>query len=104
MTSSNDCCIYEKRLNKNENRITELEAKADFKEQRINELGHKMEEMDNKLDRINDAIQDLKIQSNSNDYNIDKRLTTVETTVRVLKWVTTILIAIIPIIITLKGV
>ena len=50
-------CIHERRLNKNENRITELEAKASFKEERIHELKISMDEMDKKLDNDYNKIR-----------------------------------------------
>ena len=40
--------------------------------------------------------------TDDDDYNIDKRVTSLETTVRVLKWTTTTLLVIIPILITLN--
>lgn len=80
-------CIHERRLNKNENRITELEAKASFKEERIHELKISMDEMDKKLDKIDDCVHHLKLQSERDDFNIDNRVTQLETTQNTLKWV-----------------
>ena len=80
-------CIHEKRLNKNENRITELEARANFKEERIHELKVSIDEIDKKLDKIDDCVHQLKLQSERDDFNIDNRVTQLETTQNTLKWI-----------------
>ena len=80
-------CIHEKRIGKTENRITELEARADFKELRIDELSHKMEEMDKKLDKITESISELQIQSKADDYSIDKRVTSIESELSTTRWI-----------------
>ena len=87
-TSPEYVCIREKQINKHETAITELNARADFKEQRITDLHDNMEKMDKKLDNIQKQLQDLKMQSFKDDSDIDNRVTALENTVKVLKWIT----------------
>jgi len=67
-------CIHEKRLNKNENRITELEARANFKEQKIEDLSVNIHDMNEKLDNIAKSVNDLKLQSIKDDNAIVQQL------------------------------
>lgn len=80
-------CIREKQVNKHETDIAELKARADFKDVRISELKTDMEKMDKKLDKIDQCLSDLKLQSERDDFNIDTRVTQLETTQNTLKWV-----------------
>ncbi len=72
-------CIHEKRLGKNENRITELEARADFKDQKITELNDNIKEMDKKLDQLNNNFTQFMVQSNKGDSELEIRLKSYET-------------------------
>ena len=80
-------CIHEKQLGKHETDITELKARANFKDQRIDELSASMRDIDKKLDVIKEDIQQLYIKSVQDDSDIDNRVTALENTVKVLKWV-----------------
>lgn len=80
-------CIHEKQLSKHETDITELKARANFKDQRIDELSISMKDIDKKLDVIKEDIQQLYIKSVQDDSDIDNRVTALENTVKVLKWV-----------------
>ena len=77
----------EKQLSKHEQDITELKTRAKFKDQRIDELNQNVRDMDKKLDEIKDEIRKLQLQSVQDDSNIDNRVTALENTVKVLKWV-----------------
>ena len=80
-------CIRDKQLGKHENDITELKVRSQFKEAKINELSLSMKEMNEKLDNITEDIQHLRQESMKDDSNIDNRVTALENTVKVLKWV-----------------
>lgn len=86
-------CIKESQLLKHENEIVELQTRADFKDRRITELNENIHEMDKKLDDIKDRIQELQLRSIVDDSDIDNRVTALENTVKVLKWVSATLIA-----------
>ena len=47
--------------------------------------------MENKIDQLAEAVQELNMKSVQDDNDIDKRVTSLETTVNVLKWVVTLL-------------
>jgi peptidoglycan hydrolase CwlO-like protein len=68
-----------------------LKTRADYKDKRIDELYNKMEKMENKIDTINENVNTIMMKSVQGDSEIDKRVTSLETTVNVLKWVTTLL-------------
>lgn len=80
-------CIREKQVNKHEVDIAELKARADFKDLRIDELKESIDDMDKKLDEINFTLTDIQRQSERDDFNIDNRVTKLENTQNVLKWI-----------------
>ena len=84
MTKPNYDCHHEDLLNLHSLKLAELEKEVEFKREKIEQIQNGMEKIDKKLDKI---IQ----RSEEKDTDIDKRLTSVETTVKVLKWVTSIL-------------
>lgn len=79
-TKNNYVCIRDKQLTHHETDITELKARADFKDVRIMEIKKDIEKMDTKLDQ-------LILQSERDDFNIDNRVTKLENTQNVLKWI-----------------
>ena len=74
MTPVNYECHHEELLNSHSLKLTELEKEEQFKKEKI----------DKKLDKI---IQ----RSEEKDTDIDKRVTSLETTVKVLKYITGLL-------------
>ena len=81
-------CIRDKQLGKHESDIAQLKVRADFKEEAIREVKADMEKMNDKLDSIDQKIEDFMKNSLEGDFNIDSRVTALESTVKVLKWVT----------------
>ena len=77
-------CHHEELLQSHSLQLRELQTEVKFKKEKIDALQDSMEKIDKKLDKIIE-------RSEEKDSDIDKRLTSVETTVKVLKWVTTIL-------------
>ena len=81
-------CIRDKQLGKHESDIAQLKVRADFKEEAVKEVKADVEKMNDKLDSIDQKIEDFMRNSLEGDFSIDSRVTALESTVRVLKWVT----------------
>ena len=84
-------CIHEELLQSQTKDLERLKTRADYKDKRINELYDKIEKMEDKIDTINENVTKIMMKSVQGDSDIDKRVTSLETTVKVLKWVTTLL-------------
>ena len=84
-------CIHEELLQTQTKDLERLKTRADYKDKRINELYDKIEKMEDKIDTINENVTKIMMKSVQGDSDIDKRVTSLETTVKVLKWVTTLL-------------
>ena len=84
-------CIHESLIQSHSTDIESLKTRADYKDKRIDELYDKMEKMGNKIDTINENVNTIMMKSVQGDSEIDKRVTSLETTVKVLQWVTTLL-------------
>ena len=78
-------CLHEDKINK----ITELEAKAEYKQKRIDELYDKMDKMETKLDNLNENINTLILQSTKDDKELELRLKAIETELALQKQTTT---------------
>lgn len=97
-------CVREKQLGKHETEIAELKVRANYKEQMIEELKDSMHDMDDKLDKITDSIEDLKIQSSKDDFNIDNRVKSLESKLETLKWVAGSAIGILSVLVAVLGI
>lgn len=86
-------CHKEKLINTHNNDIVELKVRDDFNEQRLDELTKELAKMDEKLDRISEDIQGLKLQSAQDDFNIDNRVKSLESKLETLKWIVTIAVS-----------
>lgn len=119
-------CFQSEEIQHHGLQIQELSTKSEYKEERLDKLEKKMDDMDKKLDNINNTLNEIKMQSTKDDTQLELRLTAIETqtdiiqqlsktakkdseritsletTVRVLKWGISILLAIIPILIALN--
>ena len=91
MAANTPCESHEEQIQENSRKISSLETRADYKEKRIDELYTKMEKMDGKIDEINKNVNTIIQSSIESDNQLELRLTKLETTVRVLKWITTLL-------------
>lgn len=85
----NYTCIHEEQIQGQSRKITELEARADFKDKRIDELYTKMEKMETKIDTLNDNVNKLILQSNQGDTDLELRLKAIETELALQKQTTT---------------
>lgn len=88
-------CTKESQITQNEIDIVELKARADFKDMRIDELKDGMKKLNEKLDKINESLNDLTRKSEKDDFDIDSRVTKLENTQMVLKWVSGIILTIV---------
>lgn len=84
-------CIEKDNITSHSERIAELEARANYKHERIEQIILDQKRMEDKIDHIAETVNQLQLQSVKDDTDIDKRVTSLETTVRVLKWVTSFL-------------
>lgn len=72
-------CIHEQQIQSQSRKIERLEARADFKEQRIEELNIKMDRLNEKFDTVIQGFNDLKMQSKTDDKDLELRLKAIET-------------------------
>ena len=79
MTAAEYTCIHEDQIQGQSRKITELEARANFKDKRIDELYLKMEKMETKLDKLNENVNELLLQSKQGDTDLELRLKAIET-------------------------
>ena len=79
MTAADYTCIHEDQIQGQSRKITELEARANFKDKRIDELYLKMEKMETKLDKLNENVNELLLQSKQGDTDLELRLKAIET-------------------------
>jgi uncharacterized coiled-coil protein SlyX len=91
MTNETPCHEHEIMIQNNTKDIAALETRSDYKEKRIDELYDKIEKMETKLDTINENVNKIVQSSIESDNKLEQRLTKLETTVKVLKWITTLL-------------
>ena len=91
MTNETPCNEHELQIQDLARKTSALETRADYKEKRIDELYDKIEKMEGKIDTINDNVNKIVQSSIESDNKLEQRLTKLETTVRVLKWITTLL-------------
>lgn len=78
-------CLHEDQIQKQSRKITELETRADYKDKRIDDLEKKMDKMDKKLDDITEALNEIKMQSKTDDGQLELRLTKIETQLATMK-------------------
>ena len=84
-------CVHEDLIQSHSTDIQSLKTRADYKDKRIDALSEKMDKMEEKIDNISENVNTIMLKSVQGDSEIDKRVTSLETTVRVLQWVTTLL-------------
>ena len=72
-------CIHEDQIQGQSRKISELEARADYKDKRIDEVYNKMDKMDAKIDKLSENVNQLVLQSTKDDKNLELRLKAIET-------------------------
>lgn len=78
-------CIENEKLAKHSEDITELKAKAKFKEQRIEELNEKIDKLTDKVDKLSDNVNKVILASKADDTELELRLISYETQIATLK-------------------
>ena len=73
-------CVHESMLQDHSLKLKELDKEVQFKKEKIDNLQEKVDEINKKLDK-------LILQSERSDFDIDNRVTQLETTQKTLKWV-----------------
>jgi len=81
MTDANYECVHEQKLQEHETRIENLSVRIDYKEEKINTIIRNNERMEEKIDRMAESIHQLQLESAQDDFNIDNRVTSLETTI-----------------------
>ena len=72
-------CIHEERMQNLSRKLSESDARADYRDRRIDELNTKMDKMEEKLDKLSDSMNELVLQSTKDDKNLELRLKAIET-------------------------
>ena len=81
MTDANYECVHEQKLQDHETRIENLSVRIDYKEEKINTIIRNNERMEKKIDKLTESIYQLQLESAQDDFNIDNRVTSLETTI-----------------------
>jgi len=72
-------CMHEEQIQQQSRQLERLEARSDFKEQRIDELNNKMDKLNEKFDKVIDGFNELKLDSKTDDKELELRLKAIET-------------------------
>lgn len=91
MPNEPQTCFHEDIFQEHARKIEALETKATYKEEMIKELKQDMKELNDKMDKLSDDVNEAIRKSITGDNEIDRRVTSLETTVKVLKWLTGLL-------------
>lgn len=78
-------CIHDEQIQNQSRKISELEARADYKDRRIDELTTKLDKMEEKIDKLADNVNQLVLQSTKDDKNLELRLKAIETELAIQK-------------------
>ena len=86
-------CIHEEQIQGQSRKIEALETRADYKEDMIKELKDDMKELKQDMKDLKEDINDFLLKSVDDDGKLkeilnkqDNRITSLETTVKVLRW------------------
>ena len=85
-------CVHEEKFQDHESKLERLDARVDYKEEKINQIIMDNKRMEDKIDEIKESIHQLQLESAKDDFNIDNRVTALESTVRVLKWMMAVIV------------
>lgn len=87
MPNEPQTCFHEDIFQEHTRKIEALETKANYKEEMIKELKQDMKDLNDKMDKLSEDVNEAIRNSITGDNEIDRRVTSLETTVKVLKWV-----------------
>lgn len=91
MATTNYDCHHEELIRTHDLEINELKTELGYKKERLDTMDEKIDKIDKKIDKLATNVNTIMLKSVEGDNDIDKRLTSLETTIRVLKWVVTFL-------------
>lgn len=80
---ANHNCLYEQTIQEHSIKIKELDTKAGYKEQAIMELKEELKVMNAKIDAINNNVNKLILNSETQDTEIENRIKNLETKIDV---------------------
>lgn len=91
MGNNNYDCHHEELIREHELQLNDLKNELNYKKERLDSMDEKIDKIDKKIDTLTTNVNTIMLKSVEGDNDIDKRLNSVETTIRVLKWVVTFL-------------
>ena len=80
-------CIHEQLIQEHSLRLNTVETEVEFKKEKIEDLNMKIDKLENKLDLQDEKLDKILNKSIESDNDIDKRVTSLETTVKVIKYI-----------------
>ena len=86
--TNNENCLHEEQIQNLSRKIAEIEAHIAYKDKRIDEIIIDIKELNKNIKELTKIVNNLMIKSNEDDNVIDKRVTSLETTQKTLKWIT----------------
>ena len=97
MTTQTHNCVHEDKWGHTEAQLEKLETKHNYNQDLIRQmmedsrrfeekLDKKLNTTDKKLDNISQELHNFKLESTKDDGSIDNRVTALENTVKVIKW------------------
>ena len=78
-------CLHEEQILNQSKTIERLDAELYYKKERLDDLKEDNRRMEEKLDEIKDCMNKIVTKSKSDDAELDKRLTAIETEQKVIK-------------------
>ena len=78
-------CLHEEQILNQSKTIERLDAELSYKKERLDDLKEDNRRMEEKLDEIKDCMNKIVTKSKSDDAELDKRLTAIETEQKVIK-------------------
>lgn len=78
-------CMHEELIQTQSRDIERLKTRQELKEKRIDDLYEKIDKMEEKIDKMNDNINKLILKSTKGDTNLELRLQTIETELKLMK-------------------
>lgn len=79
--------MHEELLQDHTLQIGQLETEVGFKKEKIDAINMKIDKLEEKLDQQDEKLDKILNKSIESDNDIDKRVTSLETTVKIIKYV-----------------
>lgn len=85
--TNHENCLHEDQIQQLSRKIAEIEAHIAYKDKRIDEIIIDIKELNKNIKELTKIVNNLMIKSNKDDNKIDKKVTSLESTQKTLKWV-----------------